>query len=66
MMRLKRIRSGNVYKHYSTYRQILESDQIRPKARDWIRSTIEGMKAPGAEFAGMIRYFDALFSPSER
>ena len=56
----------NVYKHYSTYRQVLESDQIRSETRNRIRNTIEGMKAPGAEFAGMIRYFDALFSPSER
>ena len=52
----------NVYKHYSTYRQTLASEQIRPETQSRIRNTIEGMKSPGAPFAGMIRYFDAPFS----
>ena len=48
------------YNYYSEYRQILESDRIPLENRTDIINTIEGMKAPGAPFAGMIRYFDAL------
>lgn len=50
------------YKHYRTYRRMLENEQISPETRNDIINTIERMKAPGAEFAGMIRYFDVYFS----
>ncbi len=56
----------NIYRHYRTHKQILESEQISPEDRSQIGHTIEGMKAPKAEFAGMIRYFDELFSITER
>ena len=50
------------YSYYSGYRQILESDRIPSETRTDLINTIERMKAPGAPFAGMIRYFDAPFS----
>ena len=50
------------YSFYSQYRQRLESDQIPSEARTALINLIEKMKAPEAPFAGMIRYFDALFS----
>ena len=50
------------YNYYSGYRQILESDRIPLETRTDIINTIERMKAPGAPFAGMIRYFDTPFS----
>ena len=48
------------YEHYDKYRKLLEGELISQEIRDEIRDTIERMKAPGAPFAGMIRYFDAL------
>ena len=50
------------YNYYSRCRQILESDWIPPGTRTDFINVIEEMKAPGAPFAGMIRYFDAPFS----
>ena len=50
------------YNKYSTFRRTLEDDRIRPETRRINTNAIERMKAPGAPFAGMIRYFDALFS----
>lgn len=53
-------RRYNIYRHYRTYKQMLEDEQISPETQSQIRHIIEGMKAPRAEFAGMICYFDAL------
>lgn len=50
-----------IYEHYSNYRRILEREQISPETRNDITNKIEKMKAPRAEFAGMIRYFDNHF-----
>ena len=55
-----------LYRHYSNYRQMLQIDQLPPELHNSIVNTIEGMKAQGAPFAGMIRYFDELFSIAER
>ena len=55
-----------LYRHYSNYRQVLQVDQLPPELRNSIVNTMEGMKAQGAPFAGMIRYFDAPFSAAER
>ena len=55
----------SIYKYYSGYRRILEYDHIPPEVQRISRNVIERMKAPGEPFAGMIRYFDASFSPIE-
>ena len=59
-------RRYNIYRHYRTYKQMLEYEQISPEIQSQIRHIIEGMKAPRGEFAGMIRYFDEVFSITER
>ena len=59
-------RRYEVYKYYDTYRRILEDDQISLETRQRTEDMIEKMKAPGASFSGMIRYFDDTFSASER
>lgn len=56
----------NTYYKYCVFRTTLESDRLSPETQSQIRNTIERMKAPGAEFAGMISYFDVLLSSSER
>ncbi|MDE0089274.1 MAG: hypothetical protein OXU23_26410 [Candidatus Poribacteria bacterium] len=55
-----------IYRLYSIYRQTLEDDRLISETRNSNITAIEAMKAPGAEFAGMIRYFDEFFSKSER
>ena len=50
----------NIYKRYSIFRQTLEDDRISPETRNININAIEKMKAPGEEFAGMIRYFDGF------
>lgn len=52
----------DLYHSYSVFRMALENDTPSPEVRNEIRNAIERMKAPGAPFAGMIQYFDALFS----
>lgn len=52
-----------IYDPYRVFRTVLEDDRISLETRNNIINAMEGMKAPGAPFAGMIRYFDAL-SPS--
>jgi len=52
----------SIYKYYSGYRRILAYDHIPPEVQRISRNVIERMKAPGEPFAGMIRYFDELFS----
>ena len=64
-MELK-VQRYDLYHSYSVFRMALENDSTSPEMRIDIINTIERMKAPRAPFAGMIRYFDALFSPSER
>ena len=54
-----------LYRHYNNCRQVLQVDHLPPELRNSIVNTIEGMKTPGASFAGMIRYFDALSPISE-
>ena len=54
-----------IYRPYRVLKTTLENDRTSPEIRNEIRNTIENMKAPGASFAGMIRYFDALPSISE-
>ena len=49
-----------IYNIYNGYRQILEYDNIPLEVQRVSKNAIEGMKSPGAPFAGMIRYFDAL------
>ncbi len=49
-----------IYHPYRVLKTTLENDRTSPEIRNEIRNTIERMKAPGASFAGMIRYFDAL------
>lgn len=49
-----------IYNIYNGYRQILEYDNVPPEVQRISRNVIEGMRSPGAPFAGMIRYFDAL------
>lgn len=51
-----------VYQNYRVFKATLEDDRISPGTRSLNRNIIEEMKAPGAQYAGMIRYFDALFS----
>lgn len=48
------------YHPYRILRAVLEGDQISLKNRNSIINTIDKMQAPGAPFAGMIRYFDTL------
>ena len=55
-----------IYRSYSVLRTTLEDERLHPETRNNIINVIEGMKAPRAPFAGMIRYFDAPFSASER
>ena len=59
-------RRYEVYKHYDTYRRTLESERINLETRQRIENMIKKMKAPGASFAGMIRYFDDTYPASER
>ena len=59
-------RRYEVYKHYDTYRQALEDERISQVNRQRIEDMIEKMKASGASFSGMIRYFDNTFLASER
>ena len=54
-----------IYRPYRVLKTTLENDRTSPEIRNAIRNTIEEMKAPGASFAGMIRYFDALSPISE-
>ena len=55
-----------IYEHYDKYKKLLEGELVSQEIWNEIRDTIERMKAPGKPFAGMIRYFDAPFSPTER
>lgn len=48
------------YERYRLYKKALTDDRIQPETRILIINAMEGMQAPGAPFAGMIRYFDAL------
>ena len=59
-------RRYEVYKHYDTYRQVLEDERISQDNRQRIKDMIEKMKASGASFSGMIRYFDNTLPASER
>ena len=59
-------RRYEVYKHYITYRKTLEDERVSLETRQRIEDTIERMKAPGASFSGMIRYFDDTFHAAER
>ena len=54
----------DTYHNYRLFRATLEDDRIRPETQSQIRNAIEGMKAPRAPFAGMIRYFDELSAVS--
>ena len=54
-----------VYEYYDTYRRILEGERISLERRQSIKNMIEKMKAPGASFSGMIRYFDDTVPASE-
>ena len=54
-----------IYKHYITYWQTLEDERISQEIRNRTKVMIEEMKSPGSPFAGMIRYFDALFTSDE-
>lgn len=49
-----------IYEPYRLFKRILSNPMISAETRNDIIKTIEKMKAPGAPFAGMIRYFDAL------
>ena len=55
----------NIYQKYRVFKTTLEDDQIRPETQESNINAIERMKRPGAPFAGMIRYFDALFPISQ-
>lgn len=59
-------RRYEVYKHYDIYRRTLQNERISQDIRRRIEDTIEGMKAQGASFSGMIRYFDNTLPTSER
>lgn len=63
--RLKNDRYAEYYK-YSTFRRTLKDDWISSETRRINTNAIERMKTPGEPFAGMIRYFDELFSVSGR
>lgn len=63
--RLKNDRYAEYYK-YSTFRRTLEDNWISLETRRINTNAIERMKTPGEPFAGMIRYFDELFSLTER
>ena len=54
------------YHPYRILRAVLEGDQISLENRNGIINAIDEMKAPGARFAGMIRYFDTLSPSPER
>ena len=56
----------DIYHKYRVFKATLEDDRIRPETRESNINAIEGMKAPGAPFAGMLRYFDTPFSGDER
>ena len=56
----------SIYNLYSAFRQTLNDERLHPETRILNRNAIENMKAPGKPFAGMIRYFDAPFSATER
>ena len=49
-----------IYDPYRVLRTVLEDDRISLETRNDTINVIDRMKAPGAPFAGMIRYFDAL------
>ena len=49
-----------IYDSYRAFKAVLEDNQISPETRNDIINAIDRMKAPGAPFAGMIRYFDTL------
>ena len=53
------------YHSYSVLRMALENGRTSPEMRNEIINLIGRMKAPGAPFAGMIRYFDELSPISE-
>ena len=59
-------RRYEVYKHYDIYRRTLQNERISQDIRQRIEDTIEGMKAQGASFSGMIRYFDNTLPASKR
>ena len=61
-----RVGRYNIYHKYRVFKTTLEDDRIRPETQERNINAIERMKAPGAPFAGMIRYFDELFSVSGR
>ena len=54
------------YHPYRVLRAVLEGNQISLETRNRIINTLDRMKAPGAPFAGMIRYFDTLAPSPER
>lgn len=58
-----RVGRYNIYHKYRVFKTTLEDDRIRLETREHNINAIERMKAPGAPFAGMIQYFDELFSP---
>lgn len=60
-----RVGRYNIYHKYRVFKTTLEDDRIRSETQERNINAIERMKAPGAPFAGMIRYFDALPSISE-
>ena len=55
-----------IYNPYRAFKTVLEDDRIQPGTRNRIINAIDGMKAPGAPFAGMIRYFDTFLPSPER
>ena len=54
------------YERYRLYKKALTDDRIQQETRILITNAMEGMQAPGAPFAGMIRYFDMLAPSPER
>ena len=56
----------DIYHKYRVFKATLEDDRISPETRSLNRNAIERMKAPGAQFAGMVRYFDELSAVSGR
>ena len=61
-----RVGRYDIYHKYRVFKTTLEDDRIRPETQERNINAIERMKTPGAPFAGMIRYFDELFSVSGR
>lgn len=58
-------RRYETYRKYKILRGTLENELISSETRNDIINAIKSMKAPGAEYAGMIRYFDAPFYSKE-